>query len=194
MAFNDISSPLHLLLTRRSGKARDMVAPGPSPEEMTRILAAAMRVPDHGKLAPWRFILVPRERQAALGDEIAAAYLMAKPNAGRLEVKAMRDFPQQAPALVVLISQVREKRDIPEWEQRLSAGAAGMAMLLAAHAQGYVGNWLTGWAAYSQGVVELLGGAPEDRIAGFFFFGTPSRPLSERPRPAYDEVVTSWRG
>lgn len=194
MTFNDTSSILQLLLSRRSGKARDMVAPGPDAAALGQILSAGMRVPDHGKLAPWRFVVVEQAAQQALGAAMAQAYCYEKPDAGRLELDAMRSFPAQAPVMVAVLSRVKAESHIPAWEQQLSAGAACQNMLLAAHGLGFVGNWLTGWPAYAPAVIALLGGdAVHDRIAGFLFFGTPSQPLSERPRPDYDAVVRHWQ-
>jgi nitroreductase len=188
--FNDTRRTLDLLLTRRSGKARDLVAPGPSAEELATILAAASRVPDHGKLFPWRFVAI--EDRAALAAELVQRYRAHKPEAGRLEVEAIDAFPRQAPVLVALVFAPRESH-IPRFEQLLSVGAAAQTLLIATHALGYAGNWLTGAPAYLPGVPDLLG-VPGGEIAGWFFLGTPSKPLEERPRPARDEVVLAWPG
>ena len=191
--FNDRSTPLALLLTRRSGKARDMVAPGPDADQLATILRIASRVPDHGKLAPWRFVVVADTARARLAELLDAAYRAEKPDAGRLEVQAMRDFAGQAPALVVVMSHCNAASHIPSWEQQLSVGAACQNLILAAHAQGFVANWLTGWAAYSPAVRDALG-EPGELVAGFMFIGTPVKPLDERPRPRLDEVVRVWDG
>lgn len=191
MTFNDLSSPQSLLATRRSGKPRDMIAPGPDPAQLRQILSAAMRVPDHGKLAPWRFVVVPKDRRDALATLLVDAYRAENPSAGRLEVEAMNQFAHQAPTLVVALSSPKTGSKIPLWEQELSAGAACMNLLAAAHAQGFVGGWLTGWPSYSDAVRDAFG-SKQERIAGFIFIGTPSRPLEERPRPAYDDVVSEW--
>ena len=189
--FNDLSSPAALLATRRSGKPRDMVAPGPAPEQLRRILSTAMRVPDHGKLAPWRFVVIPAERRDAFAALLHAAY--DKADAGRLEREAIDQFAHQAPALVVVLSTPQAGSKIPLWEQELSAGAACMTLLAAAHGEGFVGGWLTTWAAYAPGVAAGLG-HPGAKIAGFLFLGTPSRDLDERPRPAFETVVSVWSG
>ncbi|WP_419828286.1 nitroreductase family protein [Sphingomonas sp.] len=189
---NDLSSPATLIATRRSGKPRDMTAPGPTPEQWRRILTAAMRVPDHGKLAPWRFVVVPEARRDAFAAMLRDAYLAEKSEAGRLELDAVDQFARQAVGLVVVLSTPRDSH-IPDWEQELSAGAACMALLVAAHAEGLVGGWLTGWAAYSPRVAAALG-HPEARIAGFVFLGTTPREPEERPRPDYDAIVTEWDG
>ncbi len=192
MAFNDLTSPIRLIETRRSGKPRDMVEPGPNPAQLDQILAAAMRVPDHGKLAPWRFIVVDADKRDALADLIVGAYLAEKPDAGRLELDALEQFARQAPTLVVVISTPDSQSRIPGWEQQLSAGAACMMMLHASHALGYVASWLTGWAAYSDAVRNAFAGS-EDRIAGFIFIGSPGKALSERPRPEFATIVSHWR-
>ena len=191
--FNDRSSPLSLLETRRSGRPRDLVAPGPSPEELRRILAVAARTPDHGKLHPWRFVHVARERRADLAELLLRAYLADNPDAGRLELEAGDRFAHQAPELVVVLSTPVVPHKIPLWEQQLSCGAACMNLLIAAHAMGYAAGWVTGWAAYSPIVLESFGATGEqDRIAAFIFVGTPGAEQEERPRPDYDEVVSEW--
>jgi len=189
--FNDTSSPLALLSTRRSGKPRDLVAPGPDDAQLARILEIAARTPDHGKLAPWRFVVVPSDRRDALSDVITTAYRAERPQAARLEIEALDQFAHQAPTLVVVLSSPRTESHIPLWEQELSAGAACMNLLHAVHASGFAGGWLTGWPAYSEAVRDAFGAAPE-KIAGFVFIGTPSRPLEERPRPESDKIVRYW--
>jgi len=191
--FNDLASPATLLATRRSGKPRDMVAPGPDAGQLRRILTSAMRVPDHGKLAPWRFVTIGADRRAAFATMLERAYRADKPDAGRLEIEAIELFAHAAPTLVVVVSTPRIDSHIPLWEQELSAGAACMALLVAAHAEGYVGSWLTTWASYSADVAAALG-HPDGKIAGFVFLGTPQHPLDERPRPDFDAIVSDWAG
>ena len=189
--FNDSTSTAALLVSRRSGKAREMVAPGPDASQLQAMLAAAARVPDHGKLNPWRFVVI--ENRTAFAEALLAIYRKAKPEAGRLEVEAVQAFATQAPCLVAVIASPKPSH-IPLWEQELSVGAACQNLCLAAHAQGFVANWLTGWAAFSPAVLALLGGAAPERIAGFFFIGTQAKPLEERPRPELTAVVSHWRG
>ncbi|MES2449196.1 MAG: nitroreductase [Pseudomonadota bacterium] len=189
--FNDTSSPLALLATRRSGKPRDLVAPGPDEAQLAHMLGIAARTPDHGKLAPWRFVVVPADRREALSDLITTAYRAERPQAARLEIEALDQFARQAPTLVVVLSSPKPESHIPLWEQELSAGAACMNLLHAAHAAGFAGGWLTGWASYNESVRDAFGAAPE-KIAGFMFIGTPSRPLEERPRPESDKIVRYW--
>ncbi len=189
--FNDISTPLSLLSTRRSGKPRDLAAPGPSEAQLQEMCALACRTPDHGKLAPWRFVIVTAEQRAAFATVLLDAYRAGRPEAKRLELESIEQFAHQAPALVVALSSPRVASQIPLWEQELSAGAACMNLLHAAHAMGFAGGWLTTWAAFDDRVRDAFGTAPE-RIAGFIFIGTPSRPLEERPRPDLATVVSTW--
>ena len=189
--FNDTRSTLGLLHSRRSGKPRDMVAPGPDDTQLRAIMEAAIRVPDHGKLNPWRFIIIGADQRDRLSDLLTSAYRAEKPDAGRLEIEAMDQFARQGPTLVVALSTPVAGSKIPAWEQELSVGAACMNLLTAAHASGFVGSWLTGWPTYSDAVRDAFGGAGE-RIAGFIFIGSPSRDLEERPRPEYDSVVKNW--
>ena len=191
--FNDTSSTLALLATRRSGKPRDMIAPGPDDAQLHAILAAAIRVPDHGKLNPWRFVVIDADRRDRLAELLLDAYRATRPEPGRLELEAITAFAHQAPTLVVALSAPVAASKIDRWEQELSAGAAIMALLVATHAHGFVGGWLTGWAAYDERVRDAFG-AVSERIAGFIFIGTPARPLDERPRPDFDAVVGHWQG
>jgi nitroreductase len=189
--FNDRTTPLSLLATRRSGKPRDLVAPGPDAAELGTILTIASRTPDHGKLAPWRFVVVAPEQRAKLAEVITTAYRAERPQAGATELASLVQFAEQAPTLVVVLSSPKTESHIPLWEQEMSAGAACMNLLHAAHALGYAGGWLTGWPSYSNAVRDAFGADPE-RIAGFMFLGTPSRQLDERPRPILENIVTKW--
>ncbi len=190
--FNDTTTPISLLLSRRSGKPRDMIAPGPDAAQLETILTAASRVPDHGKLAPWRFVTVAADQRDALADLLVSAYQAEKPEAGKLELDAMVQFAHQAPSLVVVLSSPVAGSKIPLWEQELSTGAACMQLLNAAHALGFVGGWLTGWPTYSDHVRNAFG-TGDERIAGFVFLGTPSKALEERPRPNLSDVVRAWQ-
>jgi nitroreductase len=192
--FNDTSSILALLATRRSGRPRDLVEPGPDAAQLREILALATRVPDHGKLAPWRFVHIRKEDRDAFADLLERAYRAGKAEEpGRLEIEAAHRFAHQAPELIIAFSSPVADTKIPIWEQELSCGAACMTLLLAAHAMGFAGGWVTGWAAYSSEVLAGLGGRENERIAGFLFLGTPGAPLEERLRPNLDEVVGEWQ-
>jgi len=191
--FNDASSPLSLLATRRSGKPRDLVAPGPDADQLNAMIAIAARTPDHGKLAPWRFVIVPADQRDRLAEVITTAYRTERPEAARLEIESLEQFAHQAPALVVALSSPRTESHIPLWEQELSAGAACMNLLHAAHAMGFAAGWLTGWSAYNESVRDAFGAAPE-RIVGFVFIGSPAKQLEERPRPDLSKIISVWNG
>ncbi|MBA3729845.1 MAG: nitroreductase [Sphingomonas sp.] len=188
---NDRSTPLSLLETRRSAKPREMVGPAPTPEEMERILTIAARIPDHGKLSPWRFVTVADDQRNAFAKLLHRALAEEDPTATSAHHEKAEQFAHYAGALVVLVSAPVEDHKIPVWEQQLSCGAAGMNLLLAAHALGYVGGWVTGWAAYSEQVRAAICG-PGERIAGFIFLGHPGTDLAERPRPPTETVKRSW--
>jgi nitroreductase len=188
---NDRSSTLSLLETRRSGKPREMVPPGPSDEELQKILHIAMRVPDHGKLSPWRFVVVGKDQREHLAVLLHKALQAEDQCAGPAHHEKEDQFARQGEALVVLVSSPIPDHKIPVWEQQLSAGAAAMNLLTAAHAMGFVGGWITGWRAYSPMVNAAFAG-PGERIAGFIFIGSPGRELVERPRPDPAEIVRNW--
>ena len=191
MTLNDTSSTLSLLQTRRSGKPRDLVEPGPSPDELEQILTIAMRTPDHGKIAPWRFVIVGQNQRQQLADLLARALPEHDPEAGAAHYQKALEFAHQAPTMIALISSPIEGHKIPVWEQQLSCGAVAMNLLHAAHALGYVGGWITGWQAYSPRVTRAFCSEGE-RIAGFIFLGTPANPLEERPRPSLAEHLSEW--
>jgi nitroreductase len=171
---------LDLLLSRRSGSAKAMTAPGPSPAQIAVLLRAASRVPDHGKLFPWRFIIFEGEARRRMGD--------APPE--RLEQERGRFL--RAPVVIGVVSRVREAIPIPEWEQILSAGAVCQTLLIASHSMGFVANWITEWGAYHPLVKERLGLKSGERIAGFVYIGTSAIPLEERIRPDLDKLVTRF--
>ena len=189
---NDRSSILSLLETRRSGKPRELVGPGPTAEEMELILAIAARVPDHGKLAPLRFVLVGDDQREAFARLLREALAEEEPDAPPPLIEKASQFASYAGQLVVLLAAPVQGHKIPVWEQELSCGTAGMNLLTAAHALGYVAGWVTGWQAYSPRVNAAFCEAGE-RIAGFIFLGHPARELEERPRPQPEEVVRRWQ-
>lgn len=188
---NDRSSIVSFLETRRSAKPRELVGPGPTAEEMQRIIAIAARVPEHGQLFPWRFVTVADDQRDALGALLRQAMFEDDPCAPIARHEKEDAFAHYAGQLVVLISAPVADHKIPVWEQELSCGAAGMNLLLAAHALGYVGGWVTGWRTYSERVRQAFCG-PDERIAGFFFIGHPSRELEERARADLTKVSTPW--
>jgi len=181
---------IDLLLSRRSGSAKAMTGPGPDSTQLRQILMAAARVPDHGKLFPWRFIVIEGEARTRLGAMLADVLRETEPNAATEERLATeRGRFERAPIVVAVVSKVRELIPIPVWEQQLSAGAVCQTMLLAATALGFVANWITEWPAYHPLVKERLGLKSGERIAGFVYIGHPAAPLEERVRPDMDKIV-----
>jgi nitroreductase len=188
---NDRSSALALLETRRSAKPRDLAGPGPSAEELERMLTIAARAPDHGKLAPWRFVILGADQRDAFAALLQQALAEENPAPTDAHRRREEEFAHYAGQLVVLISAPIGDHKIPVWEQQLSCGAAAMSLLIAAPALGYVAGWVTGWRAYSPRVTAAFC-LPGERIAGFLFNGHPGREREERPRPAFSEVVRYW--
>jgi len=189
---NDRSSPLSLLETRRSGKPRELAGPGPTAEEMKRILTIAARTPDHGTLTPWRFVTVADDQRDALAALLLEGLAEDNPEATAAHREKEVDFAHYAGQLVVLVSAPTPDHKIPVWEQELSSGAAGMNLLLAAEALGYVAGWVTGWRAYSERVRAAFC-EPGEKIAGFIFIGHPERQLEDRERPALEKIARPWR-
>ena len=188
--FNDRSSLARHLATRRSGKPRDMVPPGPTAEELDAMIALAARTPDHGKLAPWRFVVI--EDRIAFAALLDRAYRAANPDARDGQIEAALGMARDGEALVIVVSAPVLPHKIPLWEQQLSAGAATMNLLHAAHGMGFVAGWLTGWPAYDPMVKATFAPEDEERIAGLVYIGSPGRPLEERPRPELDSVRSRW--
>jgi nitroreductase len=183
---------LELLKTRRSVKPMELTDPGPSPTEIDTILTVASRVPDHGKLVPWRFILFEGGSRLAIGEKIAAAFRAEHPEAAPEQIEFERRRLARAPLVIAVVSRAGAHVKIPEWEQVLSAGAAAMSLVFAAHALGYAGSWITEWYAYDRRVLDALGLAAQERIAGFVHIGRPARPPEDRPRPPLNQIVTRY--
>jgi nitroreductase len=183
---------IKLLTTRRSFKPVELTGPAPSAAEIDTLLTIASRVPDHGKLAPWRFIVFEGEARQAAGAAIAAAFRAKYPDARPEHVEAERGRLARAPLVVAVVSRAGPHVKIPEWEQVLSAGAAAMSLVLAAHALGYGASWITEWYAYDRGVLDALGLAPHERIAGFIHIGRPPGAPEDRPRPPLHEIATRF--
>jgi nitroreductase len=173
---------LDLLALRRSTLARDMIEPGPSTDQINDLIRLATRVPDHGKLGPWRFIVFAGEARARFGDVIGAAFQKAEPEADEERVQFERDRLIRAPKVVCIVSKVIIHPKAPEWEQVLCAGAACQTMLIAANAMGFAAQWLTEWYAYDAEVGEALDLEKGERVAGFIYLGTAKGELTERRR------------
>jgi len=183
---------LALLARRRSTLARLMTGPGPDAEQRDALVRLAARVPDHGKLFPWRFILFEGEARARFGDILEARLRDLEPAAPPERFELERNRFTRAPLVIAVISDVTENHKIPEWEQILSAGAACQTLLIAASAMGFAAQWLTEWYAYDRIARAALGLSSGERVAGFLYIGTASEDPSERPRKP--PRVSAWGG
>jgi nitroreductase len=187
-----VPDAIELLKARRSIKPREMTAPGPSPAELDTILTIGARVPDHGKLAPWRFIVFEGDARVRAGEVIAKVFARKNPQAGPAEIEIEKKRLTDAPLVIGVVSFTKPHPKVPPWEQELSAGASAMNIVTAATALGYGACWLTGWFAFDRDVLDGLGLKADEKFAGFIHIGTPSKPSEDRPRPALSEIVTRF--
>jgi nitroreductase len=183
---------LELLKIRRSVKPREMTGPGPSPAELDTILTIGARVPDHGKLAPWRFIVFEGDARQRAGDVIARVFAKKNPQASAAEIESETKRLMDAPLVIAVVSFTKPHPKVPPFEQELSAGASAMNIVTAATALGFGACWLTGWFAFDRDVLDGLGLKADEKIAGFIHIGTVAKPNEERPRPALSEIVTRF--
>lgn len=183
---------IDLLKTRRSVKPIEMTGPGPSPAELETILTLGARVPDHGKLVPWRFIVFEAEARARAGDIFAAVFKEQNLAATLDQVEAERRKFMHAPLVIGVVSRAKQHVKIPLWEQELSVGASVMNIVTGANALGYAANWLTGWVAFDRAVLDALGLATDERVAGFVHIGRAKRPPEDRDRPPLASIVTRF--
>jgi nitroreductase len=185
---------IELLTTRQSIGADFMTGPGPSDEDLRKILSAGLRVPDHGRLFPWRIQVLRKDAQAKLAEVYVARYRHLNPEARDNQVEHERRRPQRAPVLLVVSNRLQPGHKIPVLEQTLSGGALCMNILNAAHALGYVAQWVTGWPAYDAEIQRALGVPEGSQIIGFIHIGSPAGPPKERIRATLSEVVSEWGG
>jgi nitroreductase len=185
-----MNATIDLLRTRRSVAPQRLAGPGPSPEELRTILEIAARVPDHGRLVPWRFVVIGGEARRRIGEVVANAFKADQPDAAEDKVEAERNRLARAPLVVAVVSRAAPHVKIPDWEQVLSAGAVCMNLVVAANALGYGTSWITEWYAFDRRVLDALGLEPQERIAGFVHIGRPTEPSVERARPVLDDIVT----
>jgi nitroreductase len=185
-----MSNALEILKTRTSPKAADLVAPAPSEAQLHEILTIAARVPDHGMMKPWRFIVLPKETRAPLVEKLTANFRAGNPNASDAEVDKQRLRFGGSPLIVTVVCKIAPNPKVPEIEQLLSAGAACMNLLNAAHATGFGANWLTGWAAFDKSSKKLFGLADNEQIVGFIHIGTAKGEIFQRPRPDLAQIVS----
>lgn len=184
---------LELLKTRKSISAQFLGPPGPDSRQLDEMLTIASRVPDHGKLAPWRFILFAGEERTTASAMLARLYANKHPEADEKRLEEERVRLARAPLVVAVVSKAAPHVKIPEFEQLLSAAAAAMNLELAAQALGFASQWTTDWIAYDEDAGRLLGLKPAERFVGFVHIGTSSVPPVDRPRPALADIVTRWQ-
>lgn len=184
-AFNRIAQ-------RRSVKAVDICDPGPSEDQITQILETAVRVPDHGKLGPWRFILFENQARQDFGDFLSARFKEVNPTAPEALLQLENQRFMRAPLIICVIAKIKAGIKIPEWEQELSVGASCQNILTAASLLGFAGQWLTEWYAYDQAVDHQLGLDEDERVAAFIYIGSAKEKPAERDRPGLDSRVSRW--
>lgn len=185
---------LTMLKTRRSVPASQLIEPGPSAEQLNELLAIAARVPDHGKLAPWRFIVFAGAGRVAASELISKVYQADNPGADEVKLAQERGRLTRAPLVVGVVCRAAPHVKIPEWEQQLSVGAACMNLIVAANAMGFGTVWLTEWYSYDRRVAEGLGLASHERMAGFVHIGTAVERPADRARPVMGEIVRVFEG
>jgi len=185
---------LDLLKTRRSVKPMEMAGPAPSREEIETLLGIASRVPDHGKLAPWRFIVFTGAARLAAGEKIAAVFRASHADATAEQIEFERQRLARAPLVIAVVSRAAPHAKIPEWEQQLSAGASTMNLVIAANAMGFAASWITEWYAYDRRVLDALGLAANERIAGFVHIGRTQKAPEDRDRPKLGDIVSYYGG
>jgi nitroreductase len=183
---------LELLKTRRSVKPMELTGPAAIAAEIDTLLTIASRVPDHGKLVPWRFIVFEGEARNAAGKIIAEAFRANRPDATPDQIEFEHQRLARAPLVIAVVSRAAPHAKIPEWEQELSAGACAMSLVIAAHAMGYAASWITEWYSYDRRVLDALGLSANERIAGFVHIGRPVKPPEDRERPKLEAIVTRY--
>lgn len=182
------------LLNRRSIVVRNMADPGPTDDELEKILRAGMRVPDHGRLTPWRFIIIRGDARDKMGNILGDAFLKENPDCIDEQVEIEKERFSRAPIVIAVVSRTNPEHKIPEWEQILSSGAACQNMLTSALSMGFAAQWITEWCAYNDDVKGALGLESLDRIAGFLYLGSRTEDPTDRQRPEFEDIVSEWTG
>jgi nitroreductase len=185
-------SPLNDLRARLSTPSRQLGVPGPGHAELLRMLEVAVHVPDHGRLAPWRFLRIEGGARAALGRALVARLLEREPDAPAAKCDKERERFNHAPCVIAVIAMLTPNHKIPESEQLQSGSCVCFALLQAADALGFGAQWLTGWAAYDASILELLGVGANERVLGFIHIGTVITPQPDRERPDPTTLLTDW--
>jgi nitroreductase len=192
MTLNDTTSLLSFLKTRKSGSAKTMAAPGPDAAQLAEILEISVRVPDHGKLNPWRFILFERRAREEVGAKFGARWKTLHPEHGESTIKFVEAMFLRAPTVLVVVSTAAEHPKIPVWEQQMSAAAVCFNTVLAAQALGFDAQWQSDWMAYDPEAKALMGVKDGEQVAGIIYIGTGTAPLEDRPRPDPETLLTRW--
>jgi nitroreductase len=188
----DLSLPA--LRSRRSVPSRLLGEPGPSDSQLSAMLEAAVRVPDHGKLEPWRFLRIRGAARAALGEALAQRQRERDPAAPEAVVEKDRERFNFAPVVIAVIAVTTPGHKVPEQEQLLSGGCVCLTLLQAAQALGFGAQWLTGWAAYDPAIATRLGLSAHERVLGFIHIGSAREAAPERPRPDPMQRLSDWTG
>lgn len=186
------TAALRHLFDRRSTPSRLLGPPGPSDEQLSAMLAAAVHVPDHGRLTPWRFLRIAGPARAKLGELLVRRQLERDPQAPAAVIEKDRGRFNHAPLVLGVVASLTPGHKIPEQEQLLSAACVCFSLLQAAHALGFGAQWLTGWAAYDAVIGAELGIGPNERVVGFIHIGSAQEPAPERPRPDPRERLSDW--
>lgn len=186
-----VNTIITCLNERRSVPAKQLADPGPEAAVLERMLAAAVRVPDHGKRVPWRFLRIAGDARVALGEALVARALERDPQAAAATLEKDRNR-FHAPLVIAVVARLGPDEKIPEPERFASACCVCFALLLSAQAHGFGAQWLTGWPAYDESILRLLGLSAEERIAGFIHIGTPKLQVPERERPDPRELLSDW--
>ncbi len=186
---------LHFLRNRRSVPAAQLQAPGPTPGQLREIVATAIRVPDHGKLTPWRLIEIAGEAGARYGNALAELHARIDPDVPAAKLAKDRDRFAHSPVVLAVVARIQEHHPkVPVQEQLLSAGCLAFNLLLAAQATGFAAQWLTGWSCYDRDAAKLLGLAENERTIAYIHMGSRGVEPPERNRPDVDAVLDAWQG
>lgn len=188
------SAVIDFLLTRRSAPISALTGPGPDMNEIETLIRVASRVPDHGRLVPWRFILYRGSVREEIGEKLADLAVEREGELPEARLEQERKRFARAPLVVGIVSCPRENIRIPEWEMFLSGGAAAMNLVTAASAMGYGAAWITNWYSNDEKGRAILGLAPDERVIGFVHIGNYEGPATERPRPEFDAIVSEYTG
>ncbi|UJW86436.1 nitroreductase family protein [Devosia sp. SL43] len=180
------------LLTRRSVGIAFLKEPGPNAAELEQILTIGTRVPDHGKITPWRLVVIDGDNRAKAGAALAEIAARNTPglDEASLEIERQRFLP--SPLTIGVISSPQPHPKVPEFEQLLSAGNVAFNLVHAAHALGFAASWVTRWYAFDQAAATMLGARGGERFVGFVHIGTPTVAVEDRPRPALSDIVSTW--